>query len=111
MCDIFSEEDLNWCKDNLINYWALKEADNIRQNLASIMMARFKLNLFSSDINNSINIRKSILAGYFIHVAHLDSTGNYITLESNKVCKDIIFSLYHLSPFTFYILKYSICRW
>ncbi|KAL5066651.1 hypothetical protein RYX36_017538 [Vicia faba] len=80
-----NKEDLNWCKDNLINYWALKEADNIRQKLASIMMARFKLNLFSSDINNSINIRKSILAGYFIHVAHLDSTGNYITLESNKV--------------------------
>lgn len=49
-------------------------------------MARFKLDLCRIDINNTVNIRKSILAGYFMHVAHLDTTGNYITLEGNKVC-------------------------
>ncbi|KAL5066653.1 hypothetical protein RYX36_017540 [Vicia faba] len=80
-----NKEDLIWCNDNFINYWTLKEADNIRQELECIMMARFKLNLCSNDINNSINIRKSILAGYFMRVAHLDTTGNYITLEDNKV--------------------------
>ncbi|XP_045831537.1 probable pre-mRNA-splicing factor ATP-dependent RNA helicase DEAH3 [Trifolium pratense] len=80
-----NNEDLSWCNDNFINYWALKEADNIRQELASIMMTRLKLNKCSTDDNNSINIRKSILAGYFMNMAHLDTTGNYITLEGNKV--------------------------
>ncbi|XP_058774205.1 probable pre-mRNA-splicing factor ATP-dependent RNA helicase DEAH3 [Vicia villosa] len=81
-----NKEDLTWCNDNFINYWALKEADNIRQDLTRIMMATFDLNLCSTDINISINdIRKSILAGYFLHVAHLDTTGNYITFEGNKV--------------------------
>ncbi|KAI5402077.1 probable pre-mRNA-splicing factor ATP-dependent RNA helicase DEAH3 [Lathyrus oleraceus] len=80
-----NNEDLSWCNDNFISYWTLKEADNIRQELEYIMMARFKLDLCRIDINNTVNIRKSILGGYFMHVAHLDTTGNYITLEGNKV--------------------------
>lgn len=85
----FSDEDASWCYDNFVNNRALKSADNVRQQLVRIM-ARFNLKLCSTDFNSRdyyINIRKAMLAGYFMQVAHLERTGHYLTVKDNQVCK------------------------
>jgi len=51
-------------------------------------MVRFNLKLSSTDFNSRdyyINIRKAMLAGYFMQVAHLERTGHYLTVKDNQV--------------------------
>ncbi|KAG0487742.1 hypothetical protein HPP92_009837 [Vanilla planifolia] len=82
-----NNEDPSWCYDNFINQRALKAADNVRQQLVRIM-ARFNLKLCSTDFNSRdyyANIRKALLAGYFMQVAHLERTGHYLTVKDNQV--------------------------
>ncbi|KAL0436005.1 UNVERIFIED_CONTAM: putative pre-splicing factor ATP-dependent RNA helicase DEAH2 [Sesamum radiatum] len=82
-----NKEDPQWCYENFINHRALKSADNVRQQLARIM-ARFNLKLCSTDFNSRdyyVNIRKAMLAGYFMQVAHLERTGHYLTVKDNQV--------------------------
>ncbi|KAF4353804.1 hypothetical protein G4B88_009398 [Cannabis sativa] len=82
-----NSEDQSWCYDNFVNHRALKSADNVRQQLVRIM-ARYNLKLCSTDFNSRnyyINIRKAMLAGYFMQVAHLERTGHYLTVKDNQV--------------------------
>ncbi|KAH0980739.1 hypothetical protein GBA52_007916 [Prunus armeniaca] len=83
-----NNEDPLWCYQNFVNEKALKAADNVRQQLARIM-TRFNLKLCSTDFKSGdyyINIRKALLAGYFMQVAHLESnTGHYSTVKDNQV--------------------------
>ncbi|KAL8232782.1 hypothetical protein R6Q57_002560 [Mikania cordata] len=81
-----SDEDQSWCYENFVNHRALKSADNVRQQLARIM-ALFNLKLCSTDFKSRdyyINIRKAMLAGYFMQVAHLERTGHYLTVKDNQ---------------------------
>lgn len=94
---MFSDDDQSWCYENFVNHRALKSADNVRQQLVRIMN-RFNLRLCSTDFNSRdyyINIRKAMLSGYFMQVAHLERTGHYLTVKDNQVCK-----LFH------YVLKW-----
>jgi pre-mRNA-splicing factor ATP-dependent RNA helicase DHX15/PRP43 len=90
-CSFFdAAEDSQWCYDNFINARALKSADNVRTQLVRIMN-RYSLKMCSTDFNNRdyyVNIRKAMLAGYFMQVAHLERTGHYLTVKDNQVCKD-----------------------
>ncbi|GMH30806.1 hypothetical protein Nepgr_032649 [Nepenthes gracilis] len=82
-----NNEDPSWCYENFVNHRALKAADNVRQQLVRIM-ARFNLKLCSTDFNSRdyyVNIRKAMLAGYFMQVAHLERTGHYLTVKDNQV--------------------------
>ncbi|OAY81740.1 putative pre-mRNA-splicing factor ATP-dependent RNA helicase [Ananas comosus] len=82
-----NNEDPQWCYENFVNHRALKAADNVRQQLVRIM-ARFNLKLCSTDFNSRdyyVNIRKALLAGYFMQVAHLERTGHYLTVKDNQV--------------------------
>ncbi|XP_045805555.1 probable pre-mRNA-splicing factor ATP-dependent RNA helicase DEAH2 [Trifolium pratense] len=82
-----NNEDASWCYNNFINNRALKLADNVRQQLVRIM-ARFNLKLCSTNFNSRayyVNIRKAMLAGYFMQVAHLERTGHYLTVKDNQV--------------------------
>lgn len=82
------DADPSWCYDNFINHRTLKAADDVRQQLVRIM-ARFNLMLCSNDFNSHdyyVNIRKAILAGYFMQVAHLERAGHYLTVKDNQVC-------------------------
>ncbi|KAI3990220.1 hypothetical protein MKX01_029198 [Papaver californicum] len=82
-----NNEDPSWCYDNFVNARALKSADNVRQQLMRIM-TRFNLKLCSTDFNSRdyyINIRKAMLSGYFMQVAHLERTGHYLTVKDNQV--------------------------
>ncbi|XP_019163502.1 PREDICTED: probable pre-mRNA-splicing factor ATP-dependent RNA helicase DEAH2 isoform X2 [Ipomoea nil] len=84
---MLSEEDPQWCYENFVNHRALKSADNVRQQLSRIM-TRFNLKLCSTDFNSRdyyVNIRKAMLAGYFMQVAHLERTGHYLTVKDNQV--------------------------
>ncbi|CAI9100914.1 OLC1v1038104C1 [Oldenlandia corymbosa var. corymbosa] len=80
-------DDPQWCYENFVSHRALKSADNVRQQLARIM-ARFNLKLCSTDFSNRdyyVNIRKALLAGYFMQVAHLERAGHYLTVKDNQV--------------------------
>ncbi|KAM0951211.1 putative RNA helicase [Dioscorea sansibarensis] len=82
-----NNEDPSWCYENFINQRTLKAADNVRQQLMRIM-ARFNLKLCSTDFNSRdyyVNIRKAMLSGYFMQVAHLERTGHYLTVKDNQV--------------------------
>lgn len=74
----------------------MKSADNVRQQLVRIM-SRFNLKMCSTDFNSRdyyVNIRKAMLSGYFMQVAHLERTGHYLTVKDNQVCQNIILFLY-----------------
>ncbi|KGN45034.1 probable pre-mRNA-splicing factor ATP-dependent RNA helicase DEAH2 [Cucumis sativus] len=82
-----NNEDQSWCYENFINHRAMKAADNVREQLVRIM-SRFNLKLCSTDFNNReyyVNIRKAMLSGYFMQVAHLERTGHYLTVKDNQV--------------------------
>uniref|UniRef100_K7LGT6 RNA helicase n=1 Tax=Glycine max TaxID=3847 RepID=K7LGT6_SOYBN len=78
-----NNDDPSWCYDNFVNHRALKSADSVRQQLVRIM-ARFNLKLCITDFNSRdyyVNIRKAMLAGYFMQVAHLERTGHLLDSE------------------------------
>jgi len=80
-------KDKNWCYHNFLNHRSLQQADNIKDQLQRIMI-RFSLPLLSTDFSSelySINIRKAILAGFFMRVGHLERNGNYLTIKDNQV--------------------------
>jgi len=82
-----NHEDQQWCYDNFCNLRSLKQADNVRQQLARIM-DRFNLKRTSTDFNSReyyVNIRKSLVTGFFMQIAHLERTGHYLTVKDNQV--------------------------
>ncbi|CAN1152748.1 Probable pre-mRNA-splicing factor ATP-dependent RNA helicase DEAH3 [Linum perenne] len=49
---------------------------------------RFNLRMCSTPFESRdyyVNIRKAILAGYFMQVVHLERTGHYLTVKDNQV--------------------------
>mmetsp|Transcript_13299 Transcript_13299/g.23867 ORF Transcript_13299/g.23867 Transcript_13299/m.23867 type:complete len:698 (-) Transcript_13299:38-2131(-) len=80
-------EDKDWCYENFLNYRPLKNADNVRSQLARIMK-RLNLELVSTDFSSRLyyeNIRKALLAGFFMQVAHSQRTGHYLTIKDHQV--------------------------
>lgn len=80
-------EDQTWCYENFVNMRSLKQADNVRQQLSRIM-DRFSLKRTSTDFTSKdyyINIRKALVQGFFMQVAHLERTGHYLTIKDNQV--------------------------
>ncbi|CAN6468953.1 unnamed protein product [Victoria cruziana] len=81
-----NNENSAWCYENFVNHRAMKSADNVRQQLVRIM-SRFNLKLCSADFKHRdyyVNIRKALLAGYFMQVAHLERVGHYLTVKDNQ---------------------------
>lgn len=80
-------EDPNWCYENFINFRSLKSADNVRSQLSRIM-DRFNLKRTSTEFTSKdyyINIRKALVQGFFMQVAHLERTGHYLTIIDNQI--------------------------
>lgn len=68
--NVSDHEDVQWCYENFINYRALKNADDVRTQLARIM-DKFNLKRLSTDFNSRdyyLNIRKALVAGFFMQV-------------------------------------------
>lgn len=84
---LIGNEDPQWCYENFVNYRSLKSADNVRQQLARIM-DRFNLKRTSTEFTSKdyyINIRKALVQGFFMQVAHLERTGHYLTIKDNQI--------------------------
>jgi len=82
-----NHEEPQWCYDNFVNYRSLKNADNVRSQLQRIM-DRFSLRKSSTDFASReyyVNIRKALVSGFFMQVAHLERTGHYLTVKDNQV--------------------------
>ena len=84
-----NEFSKDWCRENFINFRTMKAIDNVRGQLADILT---KMNIIvpPNDYNNEIKgkrerrILKSLIAGYFAQVAHLETAGYYITVKDNQ---------------------------
>eukprot|EP01124_Arcella_intermedia_P022454 TRINITY_DN3343_c0_g1_i1.p1 TRINITY_DN3343_c0_g1~~TRINITY_DN3343_c0_g1_i1.p1 ORF type:complete len:752 (+),score=116.29 TRINITY_DN3343_c0_g1_i1:332-2257(+) len=79
--------DTNWCFENFINHRALKQAASVRTQLARILQ-RFNIELKSTDFQSSkyyLNIRRAMVEGFFMKVAHLQKNGHYLTVKDNQV--------------------------
>lgn len=58
----------------------------MRQQLARIM-DRFNLKRTSTEFTSKdyyVNIRKALVQGFFMQVAHLERTGHYLTIKDNQ---------------------------
>lgn len=97
---INNKENQEWCFKNFLSYRNLKSAVSIRDQLANIMV-KLGLRIHYLPSNNALYsamIRKSILAGYFTQVAHLQRSGNYIVVRDNQVVAIHPSSLYDAKP-------------
>ncbi|CAJ0582765.1 unnamed protein product, partial [Mesorhabditis spiculigera] len=82
-----NRDETQWCYENFINYRTMKNADNVRQQLARIM-DKFNLRRISTDFKSKdyyVNIRKALVAGFFMQVAHLERNGHYVTVKDNQI--------------------------
>jgi len=81
-----SKDDPDWCFDNFINYRSMKAADDARVQLERIMdklhLKKTTTEFSSRDYYN--NIRKAIVSGFFMQVAHLERAGHYLTVKDNQ---------------------------
>lgn len=82
-------EDAKWCRENFLNYRSLVSAKNVRNQLKSIM-EKHEVKLCSNNFNDRSywdNIRKALVAGFFMQVAKKKSganKNNYLTIKDNQ---------------------------
>ncbi|MGH0165765.1 UNVERIFIED_CONTAM: hypothetical protein FKN15_049460 [Acipenser sinensis] len=98
-------EDEGWCRKNFVSHSALKRADVIRSELLEIMH-RIELPVsppsFGTE-DNILNIKRALISGYFLRVAHdVDGSGNYLLLTHKHVA--------HLHPFSGYLSRKPLPR-
>jgi len=82
-----NNESTEWCFSNFINNRSLMQADSVRKQLVAIMI-RLGLDMNSTDFESSnyyINIRKVLVEGFFMQIAHLESSGSYLTVKDNQM--------------------------
>lgn len=76
-----------WCHDHFLSYRALQQADNVRLQLKRIM-EREEVELVSTSFEDKKyyeNIRRALVAGFFMQVAKKDTSGKtYVTVKDNQ---------------------------
>ncbi|KAI4124922.1 MAG: hypothetical protein LQ347_005549 [Umbilicaria vellea] len=76
-----------WCHDHFLSLRALQSADNVRMQLKRIM-EREELELMSTPFEDKKyyeNIRRALVAGFFMQVAKREGTGKtYVTVKDNQ---------------------------
>jgi len=76
-----------FCWDNFLNERALKQADSVRSQLCQLMTKQ-RLPLTSLPFTSPsyyLNIRRCLIAGFFMQAAKLERGGSYTTLKDNQV--------------------------
>uniref|UniRef100_A0AAQ4Q412 RNA helicase n=1 Tax=Gasterosteus aculeatus aculeatus TaxID=481459 RepID=A0AAQ4Q412_GASAC len=71
----------------LLNVYHAFKQNNVRQQLSRIM-DRFSLPRRSTEFNSRdyyTNIRRALVTGFFMQIAHLERTGHYLTAKDNQV--------------------------
>lgn len=76
-----------WCHDHFLSLRALQSADNVREQLKRIMLTH-DVDLISTPFEDKKyyeNIRKALVAGFFMQIAKRDGNGKaYITVKDNQ---------------------------
>ena len=79
-----------WCYDNYVSARALSSAVSVRRQLERILRKLGFDVTNGYDVGNTyyfVNIRKCVLSGFFMLVAHRERTGHYLTIKDNQVVK------------------------
>lgn len=77
-----SDYSTQWCYENFIQYRSMKRARDVREQLVNLMQ-RVEIDIVSG-VDELMNIRKAITAGYFYHIAKLSKGGHYKTVKHNQ---------------------------
>ncbi|EED23288.1 pre-mRNA splicing factor RNA helicase (Prp43), putative [Talaromyces stipitatus ATCC 10500] len=82
------QDPKQWCHDHFLSLRSLQSADNVRLQLQRIM-EREEIDLVSTPFEDKKyyeNIRRALVAGFFMQVAKKDSTGKsmYTTVKDNQ---------------------------
>lgn len=82
------QDPKQWCHDHFLSIRALQSADNVRLQLQRIM-EREEIDLVSTPFEDKKyyeNIRRALVAGFFMQVAKKESTGKsmYTTVKDNQ---------------------------
>ncbi|KAL4242387.1 RNA helicase [Abortiporus biennis] len=79
--------DESWTWNNFLSQRALLQADNVRAQLQR-NMEKFDVDLISTQDERRlyVNIRKALVCGFFMQVAHKEGEKNaYLTVKDNQV--------------------------
>ncbi|WPH04447.1 Pre-mRNA-splicing factor ATP-dependent RNA helicase PRP43 [Acrodontium crateriforme] len=81
------ENPKQWCHDHFLSFRALQQADNVRMQLKRIM-EREEIELVSTPFEDKKyyeNIRRALVAGFFMQVAKKDTSGKtYVTVKDKQ---------------------------
>ena len=80
-------QDKEQCWEHWLNHRSLKSADNVRRQLERVC-ARLQIKLCSTPFHSPQyypNLRKALVAGFFMQVAHLEKNGQYLTVKDNQL--------------------------
>ncbi|KAL2069635.1 hypothetical protein VTL71DRAFT_14314 [Oculimacula yallundae] len=81
------QDQKKWCHEHFLSLRALQSADNVRSQLKRIM-EKSELELVSTDFNDKdyyTNIRRALVAGFFMQVAKKDPSGKtYKTVKDDQ---------------------------
>ena len=85
--DAAQSDPRQWCHEHFLSLRALQSADNVRQQLKRIMETH-ELELMSTPFEDKKyyeNIRRALVAGFFMQVAKRESSGKtYTTVKDNQ---------------------------
>lgn len=82
-----NQSDSQWAYDNYLNFRSLKQAENVRSQLERYLY-RYHPKSDHVQLDEKTyykNIRKSLAAGFFMQVAHLEKNNKYFTSKDNQV--------------------------
>ncbi|EJD36031.1 pre-mRNA-splicing factor ATP-dependent RNA helicase PRP43 [Auricularia subglabra TFB-10046 SS5] len=81
-----NQHDRNWCGNTFLNQRSLAQADNVRAQLKR-NMEKYDVDLISNTDQRVfyLNIRKALVCGFFMQVAHREGEKNtYLTVKDNQ---------------------------
>lgn len=79
-------DGMRWCRNNFLQQRSLKSAESVRTQLERIMW-RFGHKTDNGDFSSPsyyTNIRKALVAGFFMQVAHIDKGAQYLVVKDNQ---------------------------
>ncbi|KAI0367924.1 pre-mRNA-splicing factor ATP-dependent RNA helicase PRP43 [Pilatotrama ljubarskyi] len=82
-----NKHDKQWCWNHYLSGRALRQAENVRSQLLRTM-ERYKIELVTTQDERKLwtNIRKVLVCGFFMQVAHKEGEKNtYLTVKDNQV--------------------------
>ena len=79
-----NDNSKEWANENYLNYKSLKKVNDVRKQIVLIMQNN-NIQLVSCK-NNWEDVRKCIVAGYFLNAAKLKGIGEYVNLRTGIPC-------------------------